>query len=263
MSATYYGSYPVKKKIGSYADQNGIQFSSMQIVAKQSDAASYLPSIGSVYEYDSNLAVTRAEMTEAQNGLTEINVTAAGPSINAKPIVRINPGAPLIYGLTKENKQSTSWENAGTANPFAAISRKNPIPTENPTAGVEIVVTFVAQDTQRASVIETYNRKIMPTSINGVALPTPAQIPINFTEYQNNNLTGLPWQGQLTGFGLVPSLQPIPDYSVFYYGFKCVNMRIESTGAALLIALNYQESGQYLTYNQTTNNYETKWSYNL
>jgi hypothetical protein len=258
MSATYYGSYPVKRKTGSYADQNGIQFSSMQIVAQQSNAVCYLPSIGSVYEYDSSLAVTRAEMTEAQNGLTEINVTAAGPSPNAKPIVRINPGAPLIYGLTKETKQSTSWENTGTIKPSAYTSKQNPIPNGHPTAGVEIGVTFVAQDTERASVIETYNRKIMPAAINGVALPTPAQGPLSFTEFENQSIAGLSATGQLP-------ISQFPRLEVVYYGFKCVNMRVESTGAALLVTLNYQESGYYVSFS-TTNNQTTGtivWYYNL
>jgi len=255
MSATYYGSYPVKKKTGSYADQNGIQFSSMQIVAKQSDAASYLPSIGSVYEYDSNLAVTRAEMTEAQNGLTEISVTAAGPSPNAKPIVRINPGAPLIYGLTKETKQSTSWQSSSTISPFLIPNQQNPMPSGHPTAGVEIVVTFVAQATERSSVIDTYNRQSMPSSINGVSLPSPAQAPISFTEYVNNNLTGV-----LTNQTVQTE---IPLYQVAYYGFKCINMRVETTGAALLIALNYQESGYLAVYNQANNTWTNQWFYNL
>jgi hypothetical protein len=55
----------------------------------------------------------------------------------------------------------------------------------------------------------------------------------------------------------------IPLYQVAYYGFKCINMRVETTGAALLIALNYQESGYLAVYNQANNTWTNQWFYNL
>jgi hypothetical protein len=233
MSLQYYGTYPVKKKTNSYVDQNGIQFSSMQIIAQQSDAASYVPTIGSAYEYDASMAVTRTDVNESANGLTEISVTAAGPASNAKPFYRIIPGAPYIYGLKREQNTGT-WTTLPESNsvPYYSNNPANKqLPLTSPDGGIYIEVTFVSSEQNRQSIIDTYYKKVMPDSINGLSLPTPTSGPVSFEKYRTRLTPGVPYDISII------------EHFVQYNGFVCKNMRLELTGSALLVILNYMESG--------------------
>lgn len=215
MSASYLGSLPVKRATNSFVDENGVLFASMSIISSAASAPLYLPSLGSAYELNSSLAVTRADITHNPTGLSEIIVTAAGPSANARPFYRIQPGAPRIYGLK-------------TSQPVP-----EPYPYHSSSGGVSVEVTLVATESDRQTILNTYLRGVMPSSIYGLTLPEPASPPRDLTIVDDwSPVQGLPDVNQ-------PKTRAVG----YYLGFICMQIRLDLQGSALVAVLSYQESG--------------------
>ncbi|NDD53604.1 hypothetical protein EBZ39_06960 [bacterium] len=211
MSASYFGTFPVKIPLGSYVDQNGIKYSNLKIIDKIDSYSSQVPSVGSEFELDTSLWVTDADVSVLQNGLAEIMVKAAGPGPNASTRVRLIPGGPRIWGLAGE--EDTTY----TQNDFV-------IPRFSNNGGVAVNVSFVETAGNEASIIYTYSQKIMPANINGIALPEALGSP-NTTSFSPN----IPGQ--------------LPRISETYRGFICSEISTQTFGSAMLVNLYFRESG--------------------
>lgn len=215
MSATYYGTFPVKK-VTSYGPQGlGVLVSTASIVAPTASISSYVPAINSVYEFDANLWVTNAEVDFKDNGLAEVKITAAGPSLQPSTTIEYQPGGPFIYGLS----------GTGTRKVF---------PNYSPTGGIVIKVTFVDKVANEKQIIETYLRKPMPAYVNGIALPDPGVSPGEWDEFPHTcNYSN----GQSIIMNLVRGS---------YDGFVCKDVTINRMGSAIQASLFFKESGKLL-----------------
>lgn len=207
MSATYYGTFPVKTIVSSFVDQNRIRYSTQKIICTSTGYSNSMPAIGSAYEPDSNLAVTDARTRFIENGLVEIDVTAAGPSEDVQPRIRLLPGAPFIYGLGTQSQRDPRFT----------------IPKFSATGGLCVNVSFITTAGSENEVVSTYAQKVMPGSIQGVDLPD-APPP--------GSMSSNPQQG---GTG--------QSYFGSYYGFWCQEISTETFGAALLVNLYFKEKG--------------------
>lgn len=220
---------PIKRETNTYVDQDGVQFSSMLITATAASAPALLPSIGSAYELNSALQVTHADLAYSSDGLGRISVTAAGPSSGHKPRYRIVPGGPKIYGLA----------------PAPVVGG---MPNYQPASGVTVEVNLLAQEAEQQSIISTYSRKVMPSSIGGLTLPAAASGPRDLSE-----------QSSFGGSQVAGSL-----YSAVgsYLGFICTAIRMDQRGSALVVVLSFQEAGFYQT-RDSGGNFITVFSVNI
>lgn len=229
---------PVKREINTYVDHEGVEYSSMLITATAACAPALVPAIGSTYELKSSLWVTQSDLTYSGDGLGKITVTAAGPSLTARPRVRIIPGGPRIFGLKPASFDIASMISIGTV-PF------------HPTAGVTVEVQLIDLESNLNSLINTYNRKAMPAVIGSQVLPEPATGP--------RSLDSTPTPVEGTPGGVSRTIG-------YYYGFICVNIRSETRGRAMVVYLSFQESGYALgasKISSTQVTYESLFSYNL
>lgn len=215
MAATYLGSFPVKK-VTSYGPQGlGVLVSTASIVAPTASISSYVPAINSVYEFDANLWVTNAEVDFKDNGLAEVKITATGPSLQPSTTIEYQPGGPFIYGLS----------GTGT---------RKVMPDYSPTGGIVIKVTFVDKVENEKQIIETYLRKSMPSSINGISLPEPGISPGTWDPFTTT--CGLP-----NGQSLINNI-----VEGYYNGFVCRDLTINRMGKAIQASLFFKESGKLL-----------------
>lgn len=230
MPASYLNlSSPIKRETNTYVDQDGVKFSSMLITATAASAAALVPAIGSTYELDSNLWVVQSDLTYSADGLGKITVTASGASANAKPRVRIIPGGPKIFGL----KPLPGFQ--GT------------IPNHHPTSGVSIEVVLISSEQDLTTTLQSYTRALLPSSINGLALPEPAQGPCSLD--------------------LPPVFDPdtgavVSNVLGQYFGFICTSIRTDPRGRAVVVTLQFQESG-FLNTRLSNGSFSNVFSYNL
>ena len=229
MPASYLNlSSPIKRETSTYVTADGVQFSSMLITATATCAPALLPAIGSAYELNAALQVTQADLSYGADGLGRISVTAAGPSATAKPRYQLIASGPRIYGLAPA--QSGINENTARGD-----------------GGVTVEVTLVDSQSNLQTILSTYLRKVMPSSIGGLTLPAAASAPKSFDAeepFSNGNIGS-----QLVRTGS-------------YLGFICVSVRNEQHGSALLVRLSFQEAGTLAARNGQ-GNLETVWSFNL
>lgn len=239
MPASYLSlSSPIKRETNTYVDQDGVQFSSMLITATAASAPALVPAIGSVYELNSNLWVTQSDLTYSADGLGKITVTAAGPSLTARPRVRIIAGGPKIFGLKPSIVDIDSAINLATV-PF------------DPSAGVTIEVQLIDLESNLNNLVNTYSKKTIPSAINGQSLPEPASGP--------RSLNSIPEPYESVPGGISKAIG-------FYNGFICTNIRTETRGKAMIVFLSFQESGYYASASIAANplvvSYTTLFSYN-
>jgi len=227
MSASYFGTFPVKREVSRSFDADGIITASMLIVDREADIASSAPSIDDAYELDGNLLVTQVNITRSGNGLAEAVVAASGPPLNPTARVSVKVGGPLIYGLA-----------SGTAIPLG-------LPLQHhPTNGQIVEVYFAASRGQENEIYEQYFGLPMPREVLGASLPRPAAEARTLT--QDDNLA--PFPPSILPPGFLPML-PFPATSTVqgaYRGFVCRDISFEPRGSALAVVLFFRETGQLI-----------------
>jgi hypothetical protein len=228
MSATYYGSLPVKRIVSTNIVGQGILIKTQKITASRDSASSLMPAINSVFEDDSSLWVTDAKIDDQQNGLSEITVVAQGPADNSSTTLEMQPGGPLIYGF---GQFIQSWIPLPGQSDYPVMA--------SPSAGATVKVSFIDLAGQENQIIGSYSYKQMPRTINGITLPS----------YKDPGIYGsailLPSPG-------IPF--PDPNWRVTYKGYICKDIQIQRQGAALAVSLYFKESGYLETYSQTSAN---------
>ena len=232
MSATYYGSLPVKRIVSTNIVGQGILIKTQKITANRDSASSLMPAINSVFEDDSSLWVTDAKIDDQQNGLSEITVVAQGPADNSSTTLEMQPGGPLIYGFGQVTQSPISLG-------FSPAPSQSDYPSmASPFAGATVKVSFIDLAGQENQIIESYSYKKMPETINGISLPSYKDPGV----YGNGIL--LPINGQ----------PPVPDWRVFYKGYICKDIQIQRQGSALAVSLYFKESGFLEIYSQDNAN---------
>ena len=241
MSATYYGSLPVKRIVSTNIVGQGILIKTQKITASRDSASSLMPAINSVFEDDSSLWVTDSKLDDQSNGFAEITVVAQGPTSNPSTTLEIQPGGPFIYGLGGTNQVvAGSW----------AVENQQDYPSmANPSSGATVKVSFIDLAGQENQIIGTYSYNQMPATINGISLPS----------YKDPGIYGnallLPTPG-------IPI--PDPNWRVTYKGYVCKDIQIQRQGSALGVSLYFKESGFMEIYNKTDTNTATitkVWNY--
>lgn len=232
MSASYLGTFPVKRLLSSQQDANGVLTASASIVDREGDISSHVPAINSEFEFDTNLWVTSADVSYPGNGLAEVTVAASGPPVVSTARVFVTPGGPRIYGL----------RSSGLA-PLGGLT----FPTGyHPTNGQSVEVTFVTSADQSEQMVITYLGAQMPSSILDTELPAPAarRGPILDSTLQPPPVT-VP--------GITPGVsQEVPrSFQGNYGGFVCKDVILQPQGRALLVRLVFREEG-FLIVNGTT-----------
>lgn len=213
MSASYFGTFPVKTVISTEVIPPGVRTSTARIVDGEASAPGLLPAVNSVYEFDNTLWVTQASLAYSGNGFGEISISAAGPDPSATTAVEIQPGSPLIYGLADENGVGDQLDSNGIPIRYGS------------NFGVAVKVSFVTEAGQEKEILLQYAQKLMPAAINNVDIPAPARAPG-------------PWP-QLYRPGTFTSL-----YLGSYKGWLCRDVIMQRQGRALVVHLFFKESGR-------------------
>lgn len=219
MSATYLGTFPVRKIVSANIIGQGILVKTEKIIVSRNDASSYVPEINSPFIQDSNLWVTDAKLDYQDNGLAEITVVAHGKNENSSTTVEIQPGGVFISGLLVKEEL--------TLNPPA-----------NSSSGATVKVSFVDSVNNEADVISTYSLEPMPSEINGIRLPPYTSPGI----YGNPSLIAGPNNNDI----------PNPNYRITYKGYICKDIQTQRHGSALSVSLFYKESGFLETFEKTS-----------
>lgn len=215
MSASYYGTFPVKTVISTSVMGNGILSSTAKIIAKEGDGEDLIPDINSSYEFDSRLWVTQASLSQSGNGFDEINITAMGPVVNPSTTAEVQPGGPLIWGL---GGSSGGLATRG-ADDFPARFGSN--------IGSTVKVSFVDNAGQEGSLISAYQDLLMPDSIGGIALPLQNKQP-GFYE---------------TSEKITRNNQVFAFRRMNYRGFIGRDFQMQRMGSALSVSIVFRESG--------------------
>ena len=210
MSATYLGTFPVRKIVSANIIGQGILVKTEKIIVSRNDASSYVPEINSPFIEDSNLWVTDAKLDYQDNGLAEITVVAHGKNTTSSTTLEIQPSSPFIYGLSNGNADTSI------------------VPVASPSGGSTVKVSFVDTAGNEGSIISQYSLFAMPSSINGVDLPSYTSPGI----YGNTNIN-IPGSNQI----------PSPDWRLTYKGYICKDIQMQRQGSAVAVSLFFKESG--------------------
>lgn len=215
MPSTILGTYPIIQSQLSTVDQYGIRTRSWAFTVKTTDADAYTPAKDQPY-LGPGVTVTSAGaapwVTNVDSGnlpgdLTTISVQAVGlSSASVRPVVRIIPNCPLIFGLSGVNDLNLdSVQGAGYSS-----------------SGLGVQVMLPTTVAEEASVHTTYHMKEIPVSIRGLALPRPSRRRFNLS------------QGQI-GAGAL---------RVNYLGFCCDEISSQRQGNTILHTLTFREKGR-------------------
>lgn len=222
MSASYFGTFPVKRELNTGRTMNGVRTASMSIVDKEDNITAHLPVIGSEYEYDTSLWITSANLSYSGNGLAEVTISAAGPSTDASPRVFLAPGAPLIYGLSP-----------------GVATQSSGLPLFSQNGGQSVEVSFCDIVGNQENLISTYYRLPMPSSVGGVSLPVPARSPGPITPVASTARVPVP---DPFGGNQPPGSNP-PEFTGYYGGFVCTDLIMQPEGRALVVRAIFKETG--------------------
>jgi len=220
MSASHLGTFPVKTVLSDSITEPGVRTSTAKIVVKEGEGTALLPLPGSVYEFNSSLWVTQAELSKPSIGLEEISISAAGPAGSSFTTVEIQPGGPLIWGLSQDNADGQNWSSASFPARFGA------------NMGTTIQVRFISVAGNERTIADQYQNKLIPSSVNNVALPSPWKSP-----------------GTYNGSEIIFGGQPIPAQILYYFGFLCRDIQMQRQGRALVVTLFFRESGKIMQLN--------------
>jgi len=222
MSASYLGTFPVKREISRNVDADGIVSASLLITDQEANIIASSPALDSEYELDVSLRVSQVEISYLQNGLAQAVVLAQGAPAEVFARVQVSVGGPLIYGLAP---------GVGSLEGF---------PNFSPTNGQVVEVTFAAVRGTENDIYAEFYAQVMPESIRGTSLPRAARAPGPMEEPSSST----PLPPSIPG---APPALPINNTdgltSGFYSGFRCGHVSFEPAGGASRVRLYYRESG--------------------
>ena len=214
MPSSILGTYPIIQSQLATSDQYGIRTRTWAFTVKTTDADAYTPAKDQPYlgpgvtvtSAGSAPWVTSVESTNLPGDLTSLRVQAIGlAGTYVKPVVRILPNCPLIFGLSGVNDLNlNAVQGAGYAS-----------------SGLGVQVMLATSVAEEASVHTTYHMKEIPVSFRGVTLPRPSRRRFNLS------------QGQI-GAGAL---------RVNYLGFCCDEISSQQQGNSILHALTFREKG--------------------
>lgn len=240
------GSYPILNSESKNTNVDGIEFANYVFTVPTTIALDNTPATNSEYYgpitsttgssfvakpqtgSDASFRVTSTSVENLPGGLSQISVQTAGSSDAeaVAPRVRVITNYPLIFGLGPSTSIVSPSPIAfgSPSNPSGSVSQFKGAGLD--TGGFGVMVNFITDDSPEKEweIFQTYPRKIMPSSIRGVPLPTPTRSP--FVQTGGNT--------------------PAYTFSSGYNGFICKSTTFQKIGGVILWELTYSESGYFV-----------------